>query len=360
MPERFGYKRRLMDVAQPAHPAAADAPDWETQQSEICCPMCEYNLRGLTEPRCPECGYHFAWKDLLDARIRPHPYLFEHHPERNFKSFWRTAWGGLRPWKFWRELHPAMPSRPGRLRLYRSLIILSCALAVLAIAIVAAIQLALAAKEARQTSPGAPQGLLDLQYPLPPRWAFFEWLLQLRPELFIFGMLLFLYLAWPTVTFGVLMLFGSSMRRARIKPIHVKRCIVYSFDAGLWVGIAALIAFPIYCWIADVTLPTNRVWTSTGLRGYESELPFQTTYWDESKLRFMHWSNAIVAALLLFCLFRLTVAYRRYLRFHWPIVTVIASQLILLLLMLQLTFLVRSPLTGYWRYMMGIPVTSRR
>src|SRR5260221_14069848 len=94
--------------------ATRDVPDWSTQQAEICCPMCEYNLRGLTEPRCPECGYRFEWKVLADAKTHLHPYLFEHHPEGNFRSFWQTAWGGLRPWRFWRELHAAQASRPGR------------------------------------------------------------------------------------------------------------------------------------------------------------------------------------------------------------------------------------------------------
>ena len=45
------------------------------------CPLCEYNLRGLSEPRCPECGYRFEWAELRDPSRRLHPYLFEHHPE---------------------------------------------------------------------------------------------------------------------------------------------------------------------------------------------------------------------------------------------------------------------------------------
>ena len=103
------------------HPSANTldtAPDWAHQSEEIHCPMCEYNLCGLTEPRCPECGYRFAWKDLLDAKVRPHPYLFEHHPEANFKSFWKTAAGGWRPSRFWSTLHAGQPSRPRRLILY--------------------------------------------------------------------------------------------------------------------------------------------------------------------------------------------------------------------------------------------------
>ena len=37
----------------------AIAIDWSTITENIECPLCLYNLRGLTEPRCPECGYQF-------------------------------------------------------------------------------------------------------------------------------------------------------------------------------------------------------------------------------------------------------------------------------------------------------------
>src|SRR5258706_9238062 len=126
-----------------------EVPDWTSQQLEIRCPMCDYNLRGLREPRCPECGYRFEWKDLLDAKLRPHPYLFEHHPERNFKSFWRTAWGGLRPTRFWREVHPGMPSKPRRLIAYWGLGILLCALAIALHGTLLSIGLARAARTER-------------------------------------------------------------------------------------------------------------------------------------------------------------------------------------------------------------------
>lgn len=32
----------------------------------LCCPTCEYNLTGTTEPRCPECGEAFD-----PAKLRP-------------------------------------------------------------------------------------------------------------------------------------------------------------------------------------------------------------------------------------------------------------------------------------------------
>src|SRR5260370_12716019 len=137
------------DAAEARAPCG-DVPDWQKRAEEIHCPMCEYNLRGLAEARCPECGYRFEWKDLLDAKLRPHPYLFEHHPEANVKSFWKTAWGGLRPWRFWRELHPAMPSRPGRLRLYRWLVALVGLWALIGLAAVAAAALTIGARQALQ------------------------------------------------------------------------------------------------------------------------------------------------------------------------------------------------------------------
>ena len=30
---------------------AVDAPPWESVSHDVRCPLCEYNLRGLTEPR---------------------------------------------------------------------------------------------------------------------------------------------------------------------------------------------------------------------------------------------------------------------------------------------------------------------
>src|SRR5687768_3906637 len=98
------------------HPNAAAPPAAENAaEQDVPCPMCDYNLRGLIEPRCPECGYTFLWIDLLDPRRRLHSYVFEHHPERNLWSFVRTIQGSFRPSAFWRTLQPTQPSRTQRL-----------------------------------------------------------------------------------------------------------------------------------------------------------------------------------------------------------------------------------------------------
>src|SRR3712207_2033609 len=91
------------------------ASDWSTLAGDVTCPLCDYNLRGLSEPRCPECGYAFAWPDLLDPARRRHPYLFEHHPEHNVRSFRLTWLNNLWPPRFWRLL--GAWQRVNRLRL---------------------------------------------------------------------------------------------------------------------------------------------------------------------------------------------------------------------------------------------------
>lgn len=80
------------------------ATDWAGISQEIHCPLCTYNLHGLNEARCPECGYRFEWSEILDPDPRPHPYLFEHHPEKDVRSFLQTLVGGLRPGRFWGSL----------------------------------------------------------------------------------------------------------------------------------------------------------------------------------------------------------------------------------------------------------------
>jgi hypothetical protein len=52
--------------------AARDAP----------CPRCGYNLRGLTDPVCPECGGLLLMSMLADRPLWRTPY------------FWRYGWGG--------------------------------------------------------------------------------------------------------------------------------------------------------------------------------------------------------------------------------------------------------------------------
>jgi len=40
-------------------------PDWDAIDFDVLCSRCDYNLRTLTRPRCPECGLEFQWPEVL-------------------------------------------------------------------------------------------------------------------------------------------------------------------------------------------------------------------------------------------------------------------------------------------------------
>jgi len=124
----------------PDAPAAPPFPDWDTISHDVTCPLCGYNLRGLTEARCPECGSRFHWPDVIDPHKGLHPYLFEHHPERNCRSFAQTLVGTLRPARFWASLSPTQPLRPRRMRIYWLLTALIAILALVGEAVRAVVE----------------------------------------------------------------------------------------------------------------------------------------------------------------------------------------------------------------------------
>jgi hypothetical protein len=117
-------------------------------------------------------------------------------------------------------------------------------------------------------------------------------------------------LLWPWATLLSLMIFRISMRRARIKPVHVLRCVVYSFDAVFWWG---------WTWLLI-----------SAVLGTLAILHAEWWYWFQQYV--------LVAQLLwlLFTTYDLIIAYRTYLRFDHPIATVLASQLIVGLLAIVL------------------------
>jgi hypothetical protein len=148
------------------------------------------------------------------------------------------------------------------------------------------------------------------------------------------------------------MIFRISMRRAKIRSIHVLRCLLYSWDAALWVGLGSSILFLTGRFLLDWFRPprvlqgvfyNSRRFSAAGL----------------SSRDLFDYANRVLLGLLLLCILRLCIAYRKYLRFDWPTATVIASQAIVVLLLLIAALWIDTDLTTYWLRTLGFRMGYR-
>ena len=251
-------------------------------EEQLVCPLCDYDLRGLIDPRCPECGYTFEWADLRDPARRRHRYLFEHHPQRNVRSFLRTMIGGLRPSKFWSGLLPSQPSEPRRLRAYALVITISALLPTVALTL----------------------------HMLGRAWG----LQTLGSRLFTRILLTHaVMLLWPALTLAALMIFQWSLRRARLRPIHFARCVVYCADLILWGNLLLFALIAAYVLRQILTGPVPR-----GDPYHQYEVAASLAAW------------LVLGGFI----YRLAIALRKYLRFDHAIATVLATQVIVALAVL--------------------------
>lgn len=305
----------------PSAPPADAPPNWSAYPDDVLCPLCDYNLRGLTEPRCPECGYAFTWPALFAARRGTHPYLFEHHPRRNAWSYLRTLRGNLLPNRFWTRLSAAHEVRVGRLVIYWVIALLA---AILSVAIYVGPEFASQVRQYQRWRASYIAQLNSPQVKFPPgqtaRQVAYDWFPpaytprgfhnvarstdhNLLPALALFT-------AWPWATWVILLLFRQSMRQARVRPVQILRCTLYSADAGaaaLGVALSIAVAAGLYAWLPQGMFPNL-----------------------ESGLLPMALAACLVAT------YRLSVAYARYLRFRHPRSTVLATQVILFLIAFNL------------------------
>jgi len=302
----------------------ATPPDWESITEEIACPLCEYNLRGLTEPRCPECGYRFAWCEILDPTLRLHPYLFEHHPERNFWSFWKTFAGHLRPIRFWKQLHPRQPSHPNRIFKYWLCILVAYLLTITAVIGATVPSVRAFSNQYRAALPKDPvlrhaslkwrfgdrfqehatvQDCLDWEYPVSTIGIARKLLFGNRNPV---GPMVLLVMFWPWLTLTTFYIFRNSLGRASIRFDHLLRIVVYSSDAVIWPCAGGVLAVAGLFLLQFGRTPLMRDSIATG------------------------WVSIFGIAALLW-LTRLMVGFKYYLRYERPVTIAFISQLILVL-----------------------------
>jgi hypothetical protein len=299
-----------------AETVAQSGPDWEAIGHAVECPLCRYNLRGLSEPRCPECGYAFEWREILDTTQRKHRYLFEHHPERNVWSFFMTLAGGLVPWRFWRTLHPAQPADEARLTAYRWVV---KGIACLPMAVAGFWLLMMSLDWQVNDWPRQRLGdLIDI-FPRQKSTMASELIMPLlRMRLYNFVLLVTLFLlALPEMSSSALLIYRSSMRRAKLERHHVDRCVAYSYDVVVWP-----ISFLLMLGALAVVWPFRRL-------SWEIEL----LCWSVFLLLPAVWAVMSV---------RLACSYRYYLRMRHAVAAVVAGQVIVALFMMVVMVVIKE------------------
>ena len=332
----------------------------------LTCPLCEYDLRGQVDERCPECGFAFTWAELRDAQRDRHPWLFEHGRRRSVRSFGATYVRSAFPRRFWRAVTPANPVHVGRLVVYAVLANAVLAAAALVPLVRVAIAVARSDMATRSTFAVRPDGSFvgpDPAYARPfafvgkypgpgvpvvtltaaeldglaPRVGSAAYVGQVRDawsadasrggvrrRAEADGVAVAVVLAWPWLTLAALLVFQASMRRAKVPARHVLRAVVYGCDLALLTVAAAAVLY-------GVTIDAP-AYSTAYTPGYDDG-PWPLATWVPAGP--FHWSAMPVVLAVVLCLavasYRMTVACARYLRFDRPLLTVLVAQAMVVL-----------------------------
>jgi hypothetical protein len=284
---------------------------------------------------------------LLDPQRRRHPYLFEHHPRNSVRTFLKTLVAGLMPRRFWKSMHPAQAIHLRRLSAYWALTTMMTTILALAALWTSEYSdirkqftsdrnhiLSFAIKNPNHPyiakviqSYGTIQAYLDDEYPNPTLVN--QFMMTARSAFnsrigrnYVFHWLQ-VYLVWPFASILGLMIFRWTMRRVKVKSIHVFRCVVYSLDAWVWY---ALFSFALVFSRGALSLVANpRPWLIPAL------------FAGAAVLCFLH------------TVYRLILAYRKYLRFDRPAATVLCAQFVSGLLVLTVLSLYSEWQLGHFK-----------
>ena len=298
----------------------SDGPDLLLQE-RLACPLCSYDLRGLSAGRCPECGHAFNPVELRRAQELRHPYLFEHHPRRPWHSVAATLMGSCRPGRFWKRLRPETPLYPRRVVGYWFLLQFLALMQWLAfwayLVFAGGTSSQWTAVKRRYSYIGVyramPRWRQDVQDEITngdyvaEQWSRIIEIL-LEPIARLWPMLV-LVLAWGWGVVLCMQIFRRTMRQARIDTGHVLRVGLYGGDV-LPLFLLATLALSLITW---------------GRPLYHLEW---FTYWPYSN-SFLTLEAGIVLPLMLFSGWRFLHAHRRYLRLPHALATVAAIELIL-------------------------------
>ena len=209
-------------------PALNNPPDWSDVTRPIVCPSCEYDLRGLSNAVCPECGHHFVWREVIEANLGDHHLSFELRPRVGLGVFFATACRTFTPMRFFETLQLRQRAVPRRLVLY-SVIVTLFTLAGLASEWIVYLV------NAWRINPAA------------------SWQDLLSTQIHLIALGLANVVA-PMVVFATLLVFRSFANRPTATAVQIYRAVVYSSDIAIWAAMIAIawnvgrIAGEIFMW----------------------------------------------------------------------------------------------------------------
>jgi hypothetical protein len=223
--------------------------------------------------------------------------LFEHHPKRNIRSFFQTlVRSPLSQSNFWHTLAPAHRVRVSRLVLYWALYSL--------IALAPALLPIVWVNWNLYSSP-----MTSL---LPWRSRTTAILSEIEYSGIVTAVVLLALFPWFNVL--ALLIFQQSMRRSRVKAVHVLRAAIYSGDLVVWFSIAASIVL--------ATSESRDIFDTLGH-------PLKSLFVGGAPVLTLLGCGFL--AMVILNSLRLWVAYRTYLRFQRAIGFVVASQIVVIL-----------------------------
>lgn len=222
------------------------SPDWGAIELDVLCARCDYNLRTLTVPRCPECGMEFSWDNVLDRAEHHNEFLFEHAwMRRPIRSWIETWWRCLRPSRFWRRVSIHERVNVGPLFAFLvSSVIVAVVFFVVSSQAVAAL-LAVFIKWA-QNSPNIPLTyMVRTHYQLDrlaahPHWPVSHWLASLDYRFWLVPVGLALCVIG---LFAVLSVLQQTLERYRVRRVQLVRIVAYASPPMMVWSCAILIVF---------------------------------------------------------------------------------------------------------------------
>ena len=234
-------------------------PDWNPPR-DVNCPTCQFNLRMLRTPRCPECGLTFRWQALLDvacprcaeplgtvdgdncpscALTLNGPRLFDgaslldrryfEYSDHPLRAAFRTWVAALNPWRFWAGVPLESPPAENRLRRLRVVAIGVCLIGLLLVAAL------------NPTAVGWKAGAGQRAYALGRAFGF-----TLLPTFML-----------PLLTTLALPRFTPTLVRFHIRRDQLLRCMCYATSGLFWIGVAFGAAFGLALLSNSISSPSS-------------------------------------------------------------------------------------------------------